>query len=345
VRSPFGHVKTIDAPGAGMVHGANQGTVAESINEAGTIAGQYQDTNYVFHCFLRYPDGHIITFDAPGAGTGRFQGSVAVGINLEGTIAGFTIDNNNVQHCFIRSSSGAFTLFDAPKAGAAAGEGTVVTLESSINLRGTIIGWSISANAKHGYLRESNGTFISFDPPGAVQTLPGAINSSGLIVGGAADANLVLHGFVRSVNGAITTFDIPGAGSTPKQFEGTLALGVSSFGLSTGYWVDSNSIAHGFIRHPNGVIFKFDAPGAGAVPFMLQGTVPQGMNFWGEIVGYLTDANNVSHGFVRIPTGQDDDTEGDDTEGGASKPVCRGEGSTPVDRRVTAFDRVVDEFS
>jgi hypothetical protein len=76
VRSPFGHVKTIDAPGAGMVPGANQGTVAESINEEGTIAGQYQDTNYVFHCFVHYPDGHIITFDAPGAGTHGGQGSV-----------------------------------------------------------------------------------------------------------------------------------------------------------------------------------------------------------------------------------------------------------------------------
>jgi hypothetical protein len=47
---------------------------------------------------------------------------------------------------------------------------------------------------------------------------------------------------------------------------GTLALGVSVFGLSTGYWVDSSMIGHGFVRRPNGAILKFDAPGAGAVP-------------------------------------------------------------------------------
>src|SRR4030088_2619624 len=45
VRYPFGQMTTIDAPGAGMVPGANQGTVAYSINIEGTIAGQYQDTN------------------------------------------------------------------------------------------------------------------------------------------------------------------------------------------------------------------------------------------------------------------------------------------------------------
>jgi hypothetical protein len=136
VRSPFGQVTTIDAPGAGMVPGANQGTVAESINIEGTIAGQYQDTNFVYHCFLRYPDGHIITFDAPRAGTGRNQGSVAVDINLEGTIAGFSIDNNKVQHGFIRSRSGKITSFDAPDAGKGPFEGTMVTLESGLNVQG-----------------------------------------------------------------------------------------------------------------------------------------------------------------------------------------------------------------
>jgi hypothetical protein len=82
---------------------------------------------------------------------------------------------------------------------------------------------------------------------------------------------------------------------------GTLALGVSVFGLSTGYWVDSSMIGHGFVRRPNGAILKFDAPGAGAVPGSFQGTVPQGMNFWGEIVGYVVDTKSVAHGFIRIP--------------------------------------------
>ncbi len=227
VRYPFGQMTTIDAPGAGMVPGANQGTVAFSINIEGTIAGQYQDTNFVFHCFLRYPDGHIITFDPPGAGTGPNQGSEAVAINLEGTVAGITIDNHNVLHGFIRSALGTFTSFDAPNAsmmpnaGPPVLQGTFVTLESSLNVQGEIIGWYFDAkSAAHGYLRKSNGTFIEFDPPNSANTNPGAINSEGLIVGGAYDSGGVLHGFVRSVNGAITTFDVPGAGKHAQQIRG-----------------------------------------------------------------------------------------------------------------------------
>jgi hypothetical protein len=298
VRSPFGHLKTIDAPGAGAVPGSAQGTIVESINDEGTIAGQYQDANYVYHCFLRYLDGRIITFDAPGAGTGPNQGSLAVDINVEGTIAGFTLDENEVEHGFVRSRWGAFTSFDAPDAGTGPFEGTMVTLESGLNPKGETIGWSIvTSNMAHGFVREPNGAITLFDPPGSVYTIPGSINPSGLIVGGAADKNGVLHGFVRRVDGAIATFDVPGAAL------GTLALGVTPFGLSTGYWIDSNRLVHGFLRYPNGAILKFDAPGAGAVPGVIppQGTVPQGMNFWGEIVGFVVDTNNAAHGFIRIP--------------------------------------------
>jgi hypothetical protein len=106
---------TIDAPGAGTVPGADQGTIPESIDIEGTIAGQYEDANDVFHCFLRYQDDLIIDFDAPHAGTGQNQGSLAVDINTEGTIAGYAIDDNNVLHGFVRSPLGTFTSFDAPE--------------------------------------------------------------------------------------------------------------------------------------------------------------------------------------------------------------------------------------
>jgi hypothetical protein len=302
VRYPNGRVATIDAPGAGAIPGSGQGTAAYSINIEGTIAGLYQDTNNVIHGFLRDPDGHIITLDAPGAGTGMGQGTFAVDINLEGTIAGYTQDNNKVYHGFLRSRWGAFTSFDAPNAGTAQFEGTVVTLESGLNPLGVTIGWYYDANgAAHGYVRARSGAITSFDPPGAANTFPGSVNPEGVIVGGAADANGVLHGFVRSAEGAITSFDVPGAGSTPGLFEGTLALGITPFGLSTGYWADAKRVYHGFLRYPNGAIFKFDAPGAGTVPGSLQGTVPQGRSFWGEIVGYLQDSNYVYHGFIRIP--------------------------------------------
>jgi hypothetical protein len=65
----------------------------------------------------------IITFDAPGAGTGPYQGTgcfaytdCSVLINDEGTITGYFLDANNVFHGFVRSPEGKFTSFDAPGA-------------------------------------------------------------------------------------------------------------------------------------------------------------------------------------------------------------------------------------
>ena len=33
--------------------------VAYAINNSGVIAGQFEDTRFVFHAFIRYPDGFI----------------------------------------------------------------------------------------------------------------------------------------------------------------------------------------------------------------------------------------------------------------------------------------------
>ena len=58
--------------------------------------------------------GAIITFDAPGAGTGPQQGTLAYAINQAGTIAGYYFDSNPVTHGFLRAPDGSFTTFDAP---------------------------------------------------------------------------------------------------------------------------------------------------------------------------------------------------------------------------------------
>src|SRR6267143_580013 len=67
---------TFDAPGAGT--GAFQGTLAQSVNAAGAIAGYYDDASNAFHGFLRARDGTVTTFDAPGAGTLFGQGTTAM---------------------------------------------------------------------------------------------------------------------------------------------------------------------------------------------------------------------------------------------------------------------------
>ena len=64
---------------------------------------------------------------------------------------------------------------------------------------GTITGsYTDANNAGHGFLRARDGTFTTFDPPGAVGTFPLAINPAGAVTGSYTDANFVVHGFLLS---------------------------------------------------------------------------------------------------------------------------------------------------
>jgi len=71
LRTPDGHVTPFNAPGDGEGAGLNQGTVAYAINDFAVIAGQFQDSQYLFHGFVREPDGKITTFESMGAGKAR----------------------------------------------------------------------------------------------------------------------------------------------------------------------------------------------------------------------------------------------------------------------------------
>src|SRR5208282_6824618 len=46
------------------------------------------------------PSSHIITFDAPGAGTGSEQGTFPLNLNAGGTVIGNFTDANGVNHGF-----------------------------------------------------------------------------------------------------------------------------------------------------------------------------------------------------------------------------------------------------
>jgi len=207
-----------------------------------------------------------------------------------------------------QEAQGKFISFDAP------GSCTIATFPGctaalAINPLGEILGYSVDANgAPHGFLRESNGAFTSFDVPGAqfytlVQQFVGppgtSLNVEGDATGGYFDANGLPHGFVRDRHGAITTFDAPGA------VNGTIPFSISALGEITGFFYDAKFFGHGFIREANGHITEFDAPGAGSVTTacFLGLTYPQGINALGQITGQYYDPQCNVHGFLRDRNG------------------------------------------
>src|SRR5271157_3442799 len=181
----------------------------------------------VFFCFVSTTwsqaqpqwNHKIITYEAPGAGTGAGQGTQAPGINPAGAITGFYWDDRSVAHGFLRSPDGRFTTFDVPGAGKGFALGTEA---DNINSMGTIAGSYADANSVwHGFLRTPDGKITKFDVRGAgteaglgtVVEWAACLNDAGMITGNYVDANGVSHGCVRARDGKITKFDVEGAGT------------------------------------------------------------------------------------------------------------------------------------
>jgi hypothetical protein len=255
---------------------------------------------------------HIVTFDAPGADTttNDFNGTFATGMNNWGAVTGYYVDANNVYHGFLRSPEGKFITFEAPGADTTPGsfDGTSPV---SINDLGAITGWySDTKGFNHGFLRNPDGTFATFEVTGAggYGSFPIGINVEGAIVGYYTDPNVNFHAFLRTPDGKFKTFAGPGACETGTSTGcyGNEATIINFSGTSVGNYMDENFVGHGLIRGADGALTTFEAPGGGTG--IDQGTgcpgCYSGFNQWGAIATNYTDANNVFHGLIRSPNGK-----------------------------------------
>jgi uncharacterized membrane protein len=129
------------------------------------------------------------------------------------------------------------------------------------------------------------GHFITIDVPGAVATIPEAINNWGEVVGSYNDSNDVGHGYIER-GGSFTTLDDP-AGASGTSF----AAGINDFGVVGGGYADADGTPHGFI-YEDGRFTTIDDPLPGAV------TVVAAMNDAGVIFGDFVNRNGGSRGFV-----------------------------------------------
>ena len=201
-----------------------------------------------------HPQPTIITFNAPGAGTGPGQGTIAFAINPAGTISGRYADAGGAIHAIVRTPDGAIIAFDAPGAGTGPRQGT---RPFSINPAGVTAGYYNDASGVfHGFMRTPDGAITTFDVPGAGTgpgqgTFAGNINPTEAIAGRYVDASGVAHGFLRARDGSITTFDAPNAGTGPGQ--GTFVFTgfcLNPAGAIAGASVDASDVYHGFLRSP-----------------------------------------------------------------------------------------------
>jgi uncharacterized membrane protein len=304
LRSPEGKFTTFEAPGADT--GAYNGTSPAAINDLGVITGSYTDANSVSHGFLRSPNGKFTTFDAPGAGG---YGTTAIALNLEGAVVGYYTDANFLFHSFVRYPDGKFSAFLAPGQCETNGsEGCYGSELSNINLLGVSVGNYMDNTAnlvQHGLIRHADGTFTTFEAPGAGAGqgqgtgCPGCfagLNQFGAIAGIYTDSNNVYHGFLRTSDGNFKSLNAPGAGKGSGQGTGCPSdcpVSLNNRGAITGVYIDAQNVFHVYLRNPEGKIVTVQPVGSTF-------TFPAGINDLGTVAGYYADANGVYHGFLQI---------------------------------------------
>jgi N-acetylneuraminic acid mutarotase len=285
------------------------------------VAGPFVNALFIvasFSALAQNSPSPFTTIDVAGAGTGPQQGTSVTAIDASGDVAGVYVDAQNAMHCFVRPAGGAISQCDVTGAGSGLGQGTI---PSGINSSGVVVGAYIDANqASHGFVRAANGAIATFDAPGASTsknrgTTPLSINDSGVIVGTYTTGNYsttsVYHGFMRAANGTITNIDAPNAGTGEgpnSQKQGTTAYGVNASGEIAGYYIDSNTVQHGFVRSTSGTFTAIDPPGVGTSCVdqhggNFGGTSASSIDAAGDVVGTYRDTSCAQHGYIRAANG------------------------------------------
>jgi len=234
VRSTNGTVTSFDAPGAGA--GTLQGTYPDQFDASGDLAGSFIDANNMIHGFMRSAAGSIAAFDAPGAraaasakkGSGMRLGKAAgqsSSVSGSRSSIGLRLAKPNKFLSRVRTILGKvgparrMTMDSTPTGGIFDNTQGIVagTIAFGVDAAGDVTGmYSDGDDVSRGFLRAANGSFTTFDAPGAgTGALQGTgalgITAAGSIVGTYADENSIFHGYLLTLGQGTTTTKLTSA--------------------------------------------------------------------------------------------------------------------------------------
>lgn len=169
----------IDIPGA-------IASEALGINLARHVVGYYHDAEGVAHGFLRTPDGHLQTIDAPEA----VYGTWLAAINARLETVGWYMDAIGAIHGW-QVIDGVDTTLDVP--------GAFYTFPNDINNKGDIVGLHTQGEYGSGFLYRG-GAFYDICPPDAdvLHCEATGINAAREIVGNVIRTDGLTYGFVAT---------------------------------------------------------------------------------------------------------------------------------------------------
>lgn len=262
-------ITTFDYPGATT-------TIPEGINDRGDITGFFTDVNGATQGFVRFHSGDFSAPIIEPNDTGLL--TEGRGINRSRTVDGFYSGGDGFLHGFFLNG-GTFTEFNVTGANNTLVEGinnfgdfvgasdtsrtglsafsNIAGVTTKIAVPGATGGsyafginrsreltgqFTDSGAVVHGWWQDSAGTIATFDPPGALQTLPFGINNQTFIVGRFTDGTTFVERgfFFNTRKGSFVFFDGPGAVFTSLN-------GINADGLICGRYDDGSGFLHGIL--------------------------------------------------------------------------------------------------
>lgn len=245
-------------------------TEVAAVAPTGEIVGYFQDGSLAYHGFSRSPSGEITTIDVPGA-----TATYVFGVNSSGTVVGY----------YVALGAGGGT----GGGGGGPGGGGDCFGCGGTGGGGTGGGGTGLVSAEHAFVRTSDGTITTIDPPSATDPKAVAISDGGLAIGQFFDATSSYNCFTWQA-GTFGSVSIPGAASI-------IPFAINSSATVAGmYYVDGDGVGHSFVQESDGTTTTIDAPAAAYTQVVA-------INASGSVAGNYGDASLVRHGFLRSAAG------------------------------------------
>ena len=259
-------------------------SLTRGLNNRGDAVGDYLDSSFGYHGFLRTHDGTMTSIDPPGAvATSTFA------VNDSGVIVGAYRDSLNVLHGFRRSPSGSYMTMDFP--------GVPDSQLTGINDSGEITGvydlGSLASTqcpgASCGAISFSlkDGQYTSFEDPAAAPevTFAQSVNNRGQIAGFYQDPGGGIWGFLRNTDGTFNSIQFPFAGHQSRVAQ------LNNSGEMAGEF--QISFTQGFLAFGSHFL-SFDYPNS-----VFSGL--RAVNDRGQVAGYFAFQGGPVEAFIATP--------------------------------------------
>ena len=288
-------------------------TIAASLLMTGTASAESSDVGSTFSF-------RPVSYSLNGNADPRF--TQLLGVNDKGTIAGYHGDENTEN-----TPNKGFTLKVSSKSNLKFTDenfpGSDQTQVVGIDNSGDTVGFYITQNVTHGFLKDKGKDAVSVDLPGTTFNQLLGINNKGQAAGYFQDnaSTPLQHAYIREKNGDFLVLNLPmpssqatsinddgtvvgflqqstadtkssgfilkGGKVTELNYPGasfTQALGVNNSDDVVGTYNDNAGTAHGFL-YEKGQYQNIDFSDGGTI---ITGTVVNGINNHDEIVGFYT---------------------------------------------------------